>query len=376
MVRNKNVDIIRALALALVLIYHCWVLTGSAAIPVPILRTLLPLGGEVGVTTFFVLSGFGIYYSLQREDQKGTIAFRPFMAKRLKRILPQYYLCLLVVLLFTESAAYLDPIHLPDILAHVFLVHNLVPEYHGAINGVLWTMGVIFQFYLVAIPLYRGMKKFGGFFLAAGVIFTIGCKALIYRYGLPMLFGEENIGWYAFWAGRQLPTALDNFLFGMGFAWFISRQRKERKNLFGILGCVISFGALILVCKSGSVYGIHTNNISGYFWHSEVAACIGLLIYFAYNIKVKRYRLFSRAFLWLAKYEYGIYLWHLVMIANILKYSGLVQRLLNHRMYLAVYGFLSILSIGIGYLFTKMISNAPKVEDYKKKWYNTDDRAA
>lgn len=158
--RNKSIDILRAGALLIVLTYHLWVLTGSVAIMLPIVDTIVPLGGELGVTLFFLLSGYGIYYSLKITEQKnGKIKYLVFLKKRLKRILPQYYFNLIFLLLFTGAAVYLSVEHILDILTHFLLIHNLFPDYHGAINGVLWTMGVIFQFYLVAIPIYSFIKK-------------------------------------------------------------------------------------------------------------------------------------------------------------------------------------------------------------------------
>lgn len=68
--RNKSIDILRAGALLIVLTYHLWVLTGSVAIMLPIVDTIVPLGGELGVTLFFLLSGYGIYYSLKITEQK------------------------------------------------------------------------------------------------------------------------------------------------------------------------------------------------------------------------------------------------------------------------------------------------------------------
>lgn len=59
MQKNQNVNIIRAIACMLVLIYHCWALCGSVTIRIPFLREYIMYGGTIGVTAFFVLSGFG-----------------------------------------------------------------------------------------------------------------------------------------------------------------------------------------------------------------------------------------------------------------------------------------------------------------------------
>ena len=51
------------------------------------------LMGELGVTFFFVLSGFLITYLLLMEKERmGTIAIKQFYMRRVLRIVPLYYL--------------------------------------------------------------------------------------------------------------------------------------------------------------------------------------------------------------------------------------------------------------------------------------------
>ena len=81
--RNKNLDIVRAIATLLVVIYHSWVLAGQADFRMPFVRVVIPLGGELGVTSFFLLSGYGIYCSIYNTEGKESVKFLAFMQKRL-----------------------------------------------------------------------------------------------------------------------------------------------------------------------------------------------------------------------------------------------------------------------------------------------------
>ena len=69
--RNKGIDIARAIAIMSVLIYHFYVLIdGNRYTDYPIVHGLILVGGEIGVTLFFIISGYGIFLSIKRMEEK------------------------------------------------------------------------------------------------------------------------------------------------------------------------------------------------------------------------------------------------------------------------------------------------------------------
>ena len=93
---KPEIQALRALAVALVVLYHLWPNRLS--------------GGYVGVDVFFVISGFLISRHLISEvDRTGTISLRSFYARRIRRLLPAAFL----VLLFSVFAA---AVWIPDSL--------------------------------------------------------------------------------------------------------------------------------------------------------------------------------------------------------------------------------------------------------------------
>ena len=72
--------------------------------------------------------------------------------------MPQYYVCVTVLLIFM-STRLIGSDGFRHLFAYYTFTENLSPVTHGSINGALWTMGVIFQFYLIAPLLYRAVKK-------------------------------------------------------------------------------------------------------------------------------------------------------------------------------------------------------------------------
>lgn len=348
--RNENIDILRALALLLIVVYHAWVLCGSSPIKIPLVNMILPLGGMIGVTAFFALSGYGIYCSLQRIEQKEKKLFRTFMKKRALRILPQYYICLCILLLFTNAAEYLSLNNIPNIITHIFFIHNLWMGYSGAINGALWTMGVIVQFYVIAIPLYKGMKKFGVYFWLLSIAATVAIKIIVFAYLIP----KGSDAYFYFVYGRQLFTSLDNFVTGMAVAWFYNEKNRKLNWKAGSIVMTAGIAMTLAVCKLGLSFGIHTNNICGYLWHSGIAAGLGLIMLGFSSIPVKYTNPIAKFLLWVSKYEYGTYLWHLVLFYNLVGAAPIVIQLIEKGLgMIVIFGF-TVLALFAGFLFTKM----------------------
>lgn len=356
--RNHNIDIIRAMTLLLVIVYHSWVVCGSQPINWPIINTVITLGGELGVTAFFILSGYGIYCSLYRAGKTHVL---DFFKKRALRIMPQYYLCLAVVILLGSGAYYLSAENIGKIISHCFFIHTFWPSHFGAINGVLWTMGVTVQFYLIAIPLYKGTRKFGIVFWIGCIAVTIFMKYITFAFITPQI--QDNSGTLNFMFGRQIFTALDNFVTGMMVAHFSTNKKKMLGTKCGVIISILGIVMLLGVCKLGQNYGIHTNNISGYIWHSGVAVAIMIFIIGVSLIPLKK-NIIVKSLLWVASYEYGTYLWHLIIFNNLIEKSAFIQQLIgggNRKIVIAIFVFIAL---GTGYISTKL-ADAVRWKGYK-----------
>jgi peptidoglycan/LPS O-acetylase OafA/YrhL len=134
--RLPGLDGIRAIAAAMVVINH---------------HDFTFVSGTVGVTLFFVLSGFLITWLLLAEDDRhGSVSLRNFYARRSLRIFPAFYAyCALVFVL-----AVLTHKQLPagQAIASLFYVNNYYEAIHGEIASPLshsWSLGIEEQFYLL-----------------------------------------------------------------------------------------------------------------------------------------------------------------------------------------------------------------------------------
>lgn len=353
MKRNKNVDILRDAAIMVIIVYHAYVLCGMPWSARTVLHTLINMGGELGVTLFFALSGFGIYMSLDRKYQtSGLPSWFSFMKARCKRIVPQYYFCIFVLLLF-PSAHLLSKDGIKHILAYVLFVQNLFVDTHGSINGALWTMATIFQFYMIAIWMYKAVKKSTWLSAVFFVLMTVAGKYLMFVCVIPAL-GVDVSGYFVY--GRQLIAAADNFAFGMIAAKIITSERfvsASKKMMCGI-GTGLSILSAVLICVTAydtSIHGLYGSSIRGYFGHTVLAFLFAVLIV-SVSMLPSISGLGAKAVSFIAKYQYGIYLWHMPVIASLYQKSPVFQYLALHNF--SVFAImLIIVIIGIGYMTSK-----------------------
>jgi peptidoglycan/LPS O-acetylase OafA/YrhL len=352
MQKNKNIDIVRAIAVLMVVIYHFYVVVGAPLKETfSIVHSMINLGGEIGVTLFFIISGFGIYNSIHNMTKNGEpFSFDVFIKKRLKRILPEYYFCLIILLLLTGSSIYLMNDNSSHLISHTFLFHNLFPDTHGSINGVLWTMGVIMQFYIVAYPLFCAVKKHPYLTYVLSVIMVVIAKVIFYRY----VVAPNNLdNVYYFIYGRQLFSAIDNFILGMLIAKLILSVKKAKTfapifNYLLFLGSFAAFIFFIYISGKHQIYG--TNNYS-YLFHSALAFLLATNIFMFIKIKLNEKRVLFIFMDFISKYEYGIYLWHLFMMQCLLANSSLFVEMRTRDKFIV----LMLLSIIFGYFTTKLI---------------------
>jgi peptidoglycan/LPS O-acetylase OafA/YrhL len=115
--------------------------------------TAIGLAGWSGVTLFFVLSGFLLFQPFAKAllFEKPWPSMRTFYLRRALRILPGYYVALLVLIALTQPA-YLQLDHWKETLLFLIFFMDATPATYQQINGPFWTLAVEWQFYLL-LPL-------------------------------------------------------------------------------------------------------------------------------------------------------------------------------------------------------------------------------
>jgi peptidoglycan/LPS O-acetylase OafA/YrhL len=123
--------------------------------------------GHYAVNLFIVLSGFSLMISVTKHNYRIKGGAIKFMMRRARRILPPYYMAMLlsVVLIYFFIGHKTDthwdisvPITSSDIIQHLLLIYDFSKSGIFKINHVFWSIAVEFRIYLffpLLVAIYR-----------------------------------------------------------------------------------------------------------------------------------------------------------------------------------------------------------------------------
>ncbi|GAB3886337.1 acyltransferase family protein [Spirosoma agri] len=301
----RQLDGVRFLAVALVLFDH-W-MAG---------RVDLPLGA-LGVTIFFVLSGFLITRILL--SSKDKLKDRPngglgkylkiFYIRRTIRIFPVYYLVLVVLYALNEP-----PVRKTFGWLALYAT-NLYMAYYSVWMGTvdhLWSLAVEEQFYLFfPLLLFLVPRRWVPATAILMIVGAIALRYVLYRARAPWFIGYVT-----------MPACLDSFGLGtiMAFWWLYQRERFQQ--VFQNTGWIwLSIGLFIAVVMLTKIVpavpdlqgwqGHH--NIMSDVWERLAASLIGFFLIgravLGFGGPMK-WILENPVSQYMGKISYGLYLYH------------------------------------------------------------------
>jgi peptidoglycan/LPS O-acetylase OafA/YrhL len=235
-VRFVGIEGMRAVAACSILVFHCSQLffTGNVAIFGVLSEALKPMW--LGVTAFFVLSGFLLYRPFAAGILSGAAlpSIRRYFRHRVLRIFPAYWV-ILCVTGFVLGAAFLDPVSnetgfLTGQL-HVFVLDALLlQEYAPSTIGTgitpAWSLAAEGTFYLLLPLLALGAFRLGRragthrgrvmvALLPAAALELMGVVGHVTEsYILPGPLGSFSSGWHSV-IDRGFLGQADGFAWGM-----------------------------------------------------------------------------------------------------------------------------------------------------------------
>jgi peptidoglycan/LPS O-acetylase OafA/YrhL len=239
----------RAVSIALVLLDHSGYTAGFPGVLKPAIHEWFRTGGA-GVLFFFVISGFLITWLLLQEQVKhGAISLKHFYLRRAIRILPVYFLYLLVLGLLTQYSQTLSAW-----LANVTFTTNFVSVPHPTTH--FWSLGVEEQFYLLWPGLLALiLARQGG---GAGQVKFLTVPLLV----APMMRMMECKHWYPeslhyLFASGSFFLQFDALAYGCVAAVLFARRREVLKIIFERNPRVIAAGGISLVLAPAALHAVH-----------------------------------------------------------------------------------------------------------------------
>lgn len=152
--RLRYIDFIRAYAIFLVTGFHLWRFFGGLSIEFYKydLFAIFAKGG--GVKLFFLISGYSMAVATYKGyDTHKKIDWQEYFLKRISRIVPAYYIAILIWSILIYNGIAPKPIGLIDQISHLLFIHTFNPNTYFSISGVFWSLGIEMQFYFL-LPLF------------------------------------------------------------------------------------------------------------------------------------------------------------------------------------------------------------------------------
>ncbi len=288
--------------------------------------------GTLGVTIFFVLSGFLITYLLLSEERTfKTIQVKQFYIRRMLRIWPLYYLIVLVAFFLLP---YLQMFIIPDygkeviyqefslkILLFILFLPNLSLALFGFVPFVsqTWSVGTEEQFYLFWPWVFKIIKKY-----RAPVLFIL---IVVYHLFIYLL----DLGYFNFLPNKKLvKLLLEAFNFDyMAIGGIFSIWLFEKNRILKIiLNNYIFYLSLILFLA------LWLNSVSiAYFYFQAYSLLFAIIILnFAAN-KSLHISLENSLIQYLGKISYGLYMFNSIAIILAIEFASLFNSVSNWLIY-------------------------------------------
>ena len=288
---RKDIQGLRAIAVLFVWLFH-------------LNSNILP-GGFIGVDIFFVVSGFLITSITLIQKENNKFSFAKFYFSRIRRIVPAYYVFLLVISCLT---LYLYiPVDIAEYTRRLFysVIFNSnsyfagLDNYFGAgssENPLLhtWTLAIEMQFYLVLpfIIYFFNKKK--------SLILSIALFILLLSYAQYQIsIGNDNLMYFS------LLARSPEFLVGVILSLMMSIYQDKltlNKNIQTVLGVL---GVIILIVSAGMIS--ESSKFPGLL---AIIPCSGAFLILWNKEGVVNKLLSNKVFVYIGELSYSIYLWH------------------------------------------------------------------
>ena len=260
-------------------------------------------GGYLGVDVFIVISGYLITSIIFEKLRIEKFSFLDFFLRRSQRLLPSYFIVLIISLLFSYFLLLPDDLlkFSKSLISSTFFISNfffwLTSGYweEGGFNPLLhtWSLSLEWQFYfflsIFLFFIWKISQKTSRVLLFLALIFIVS-------FSLAILFIDRNLSFFL------LPFRMYEFLIGC-FIYFI---KDNEFKIISLYSNFLSFLAISSILISFVLFD-SLSQVPGYI---SLIPCLGtaILIYIKESFIHKFLRLKYLVFVGL--FSYSLYLFH------------------------------------------------------------------
>lgn len=368
--RFFGLDFLRALSISLLLFSHSsWIYNSTS-----VLGKLQDASGFLGVELFIVLSGFligGILYKQFLHENYGFKDASLFVFRRLMRVLPSYYLVIVIItivyLIFGFSIA--------EVWKYFLLIQNFaspIPSFFPEswslpVKEMGYILVVIFLF-LSATLLPKFSKKYAFLSIILGLLLVTFLGKLYYD-----LHSENlELTQWSFQIRSVVIYRIDSVLIGVLFGYFYHNYKEfimSNRMLFLIIGIVI----FILLAFCILVLKFRLTNAS-WFWNivclPSVSLAICMFIPFLMNWHMASQRI-QKAVTFVCNISYSVYLLHYSLVLFLMKYFTDTSKFtfMQLNIFTLVY---VLVTIGLSYLLYTYFEKP--INEYRAKNLKLNDK--
>ena len=341
-----ELDTIRGLAILGVLLYHGFYWARDLGLYTPWQRHFFTLmaPGQFGVNLFFVLSGF-LITGILLDSRNRPDYYQRFYIRRAFRILPAYYLTLLLLMLFKLTSP-------GFLLMSLAYSSNMSPLFGIALSyPVLWSLSVEEHFYLIwpmAARRISPMKLLG--LLGAILVLSPISRFLYHQEAIRTHMTGPGYGFFTW-------NHLDGLALGAIVAILVRTHGWNRQRMLQL--SILLLSSAILLTAFGYPFGILTRRsaigeaLQYLPWNLAFASLLG--VFLLVGSGPQKLITAPPLMIFFGKISYGLYLYHLMVfigydwIAKQLDFSSRLNLTLWEQVWLRMV-IVSTVAIGIAYL--------------------------
>ncbi len=278
--RLSAIDAVRGWAILLVMMVH----TGSAFLELPYPVKKMTNYGWYGVQLFFIASAFTLLNSWRRQNKPFSDKARSFFLRRFFRIVPMYYLGILIYYFLRPP---LQNFSMQQLLPSLTFINAWSPEWLPATEHdwqVMpggWSISVEFCFYFIfpVLAVLAGNLKRSFIFLMVGIVIMVLCNAWGFSFYGPTYGDQATEIFLFFWLPNQLC------IFSLGFIVYfvmLSRHRviKACRDFLGKQQRIIYLTGFIAIAgmAQGGVFKYFTPQFPWIPTHLLISIIFSILI--------------------------------------------------------------------------------------------------